>query len=218
MILNRLDNHIKAMKSLRRLEAIKINQAQQTATDNKYKSLVEQVKSFIEAVKFVQNNLSFSMSDTLQADLKSIVANLQNVYSSGFANKDELTNIDTDFKSIQTTIKTNWSKHFSAYTNTTTSTLRVISGINSEKVTRCLNDIKVAENWTIDTRLFSSLKNAMTNAELLIQSLNMDQETILFLTKMTSGQATIADLNENVLSWIRQESLEGKIKLSFFSR
>ncbi|MBR0576246.1 hypothetical protein KCG48_07800 [Proteiniclasticum sp. BAD-10] len=218
MILNRLDNQIKAMKSLRRHEAIKINQNQQTSTDTKYKSLVEQVKSFIEAVKFVQDNLSFSMSDTLQADLKSIVVNLQNVYSTGFANKDELTKIDTDFKSIQTTIKTSWIKHFSAYTNTTTNTLRVISGINSEKVTRCLNDIKVAENWTLDTRLFSSLKNAMTNAELLIQSLNMDQETILFLTKMTSGQATIADLNENVLSWIRKESLEGKIKLSFFSR
>ena len=55
----------------------------------------------------------------------------------------------------------------------------------------------------------------MSSAEALIKSLNMDQEIIKFLEQMTEGKATLLDLNEKVLAWIKRESLEGKIKLSF---
>ena len=49
----------------------------------------------------------------------------------------------------------------------------------------------------------------------MIQSLNLDDGIISFLTKMNTGQATIDDLNEVVLEWIRQEGLESRIRLKF---
>ena len=81
-----------------------------------------------------------------------------------------------------------------------------------------MDNIKTAEIWTTDVSALTKMKNAMENAAILIQSLNMDQEIVSFLTKMTSGSATIVDLNEKVLGWIKSESLECKIKLSFLSR
>lgn len=59
------------------------------------------------------------------------------------------------------------------------------------------------------------LADAMESGATLIQSLNMDQEIVSFLTKMTSGSTTTVDLNEKVLGWIKSEGLERKIKLSF---
>lgn len=218
MIFDIIDRKIKDMKNLRRLELIKANQAQQLATDAKYKALVSQVSSFSTALVFARDNLAFPITDTIQPELRVLLDSLKNIVSTGFAEKDFVTKAETDFKTLQTLTKKEWSKHFGSFTSTTTNTLRVISGIDAERITGCLAEIKAAENWTVDLSVLSKLKSAIDSAKSLINSLNMDQETVLFLTKMTSGKATIADLNENVLSWIKKEKLESKIKLSFLAR
>ena len=63
MIFDIIDHKIKNMKSLRRLELIKANQAQQLATDAKYRSLVSQVNAFCLALAYARDNLQFSISE-----------------------------------------------------------------------------------------------------------------------------------------------------------
>ncbi|MGX8701606.1 hypothetical protein [Caproiciproducens sp.] len=218
MIFDKIDRRIKEMKELHRLEGIKANRAQQEATDNKYRILVNQVSGYIEVLDYVQDHLQFALADTIKADLEALLIKLQDTVKTGYADKDTVSSTDTDFKSIQTAVKKDWTKHFVALTSTITDTLKVISGIGTEKVANCLADIKAAEVWVTDKNTFVSLKSALDNADSLIQSLSLDQEIIQFLTSMTVGKATIADLNENVLAWIHKESLEGKIKLLFSSR
>jgi hypothetical protein len=218
MIFDKIDHQIEKIKELHRLEGIKANRAQQEATDNKYRTLVNQVSSYIELLDYVQDHLQFALVDTINTDLAALLIKLQDAVKTGYADKDTVSSADTDFKSIQATVKKDWAKHFVALTLTTMNTLKVIRGIDSEKVENCLADIKAAEVWVTDKNKFVSLKSAMDNADSLIQSLSIDQEIVFFLTCMTAGKATIEDLNENVLAWIHKESLEGKIKLSFSSR
>lgn len=218
MIFDIIDRKIKDMKNLRRLELIKANQAQQLATDAKYKSLVKQVNTFSIALEYARDNLDFSISATIQPGVLSLLESLKNAISTGYADKDSVSKAETDFKNIQVITKREWGKHFSNYTATTTNTLKVISGIDSERINGCIAEIKAAETWTTDTSVLASLKQAVDSAEELICDLNMDQETVLFLTKMASGRATIADLNGNVRNWIIKKGLESKIKLSFISR
>lgn len=218
MIFDIIDRKIKDMKDLRRLELIKANQAQQLATDAKYKALVSQVNAFTTALVFARDNLQFSIADTIQPGLHALLDSLKTIVSTGFVEKDSVTKAETDFKNLQAITKKEWSKHFVSYTSTTTNTLKVISGIDTERINGCIAEIKAAENWTIDISVLSKLKNAISSANDLINGLSMDQETVLFLTKMTSGKATIADLNDNVLNWIKKENLESKIKLSFLAR
>ena len=55
-------------------------------------------------------------------------------------------------------------------------------------------------------------------AEQLIQKLGLDDEIISFLQNTNAGKATLKDLNDKVLSWIRSEDLENKIRISFARR
>ena len=41
----------------------------------------------------------------------------------------------------------------------------------------------------------------------------MDDEITDFLKNVNSGNATLLDLNENILAWLRKENFEGKIKI-----
>ena len=214
MIFVNIDRKIKDMKKLRRLELIKANQAQQAATDTKFRTLVTQVCSFSDAIEYARENLSFSISDSIQTDMLSLLENLKGAVSTGYADKEAVVSAEADFKLIQTNTKKEWGKHFVSYTSTTTNTLKVISGIDSERINSCIAEIKAAENWAVDISVLKVLKQAIDSADSLIKDLNMDQETVLFLTKMTSGKATIADLNENVLDWIKKESLGSKRRSS----
>ena len=45
--------------------------------------------------------------------------------------------------------------------------------------------------------------------------LGLDDEIITFLQNTNTGRATLQDLNDKVLDWIRDEQLEKKLRISF---
>ena len=70
----------------------------------------------------------------------------------------------------------------------------------------------------MDLVIYKNLKKALDSADSLIEKMSLDQDIISFLTKMTSGKATIFDLNDKVMDWIKKESLEKRVKLTFTAR
>lgn len=218
MIIDVLNKKILEMKSLRHLEMLRDHRTQQEATDNRYRILVAQAQVFSKALRYASDNFNFVLSDSLQSNVSDLFVSLKAITQSGFADKDGVVAAENNIKTIQSGIKKEWGKHYSIYTASTVNTLKVISGIELDKVEACILDIKAAENWSGDIEVLTKLRAAMSSAEALIKSLNMDQETIGFLAQMTAGKATLLDLNEKVLTWIKRESLEGKIRLSFINK
>lgn len=218
MIFDAISRRIKDIKELHRLEDIKKNQDQQNVADSKFRTIVEQTKLFSDAVHYTIEHLDFIIPESLTADIRNMLVQLDVISTEEYADKEAVSKAESSFKALQSSIKKEWSKHYSAYTATTCNTLRVISGINSEAVKDCLANIKAAEIWVADVSVLTKMKDAMDSAATLIRSLNIDQEIVSFLTKMTSGSATIIDLNGKVLGWIKSEGLDRKIKLTFLSR
>ena len=218
MIIDVLNKKIQEMKSLRHLEMLRDHRTQQEATDNRYRILIVQAQVFSKALRYASDNFNFVLSDSLQSNVSDLFVSLKAVTQSGFADRDGVVAAENNIKTIQSGIKKEWGKHYSIYTASTVNTLKVISGIELDKVEACILDIKAAENWSGDIEVLTKLRAAMSSAEALIKSLNMDQETIGFLAQMTAGKATLLDLNEKVLTWIKRESLEGKIRLSFINK
>lgn len=218
MIFDQMERRIKEMKELRRLETIKANRVQQEATDIKYHNLVAQVKGFINILQYFQTELKFEVSDAYKTEISALLAKMQEVIKDGYANKDLVTESENDFKNIINTIKKDWTKHHTSLTSTTVNTLKIIGGIESDQVEACLTDIKNASTWQMDVTVYKKLKKALDSADSLIEKMSLDQDIIDFLTKMTSGKATFYDLNDKVMEWIKKESLEKRVKLSFTAR
>lgn len=213
-----MERRIKEMKELRRLETIKSNRVQQEATDIKYHNLVAQVKGFINILQYFQTELKFEISDSYKIEISTLFGKLQEVIENGYANKDLVTESENDFRNILNTIKKDWTKHHTSLTSTTVNTLKIIGGIESDQVEACLTDIKNASTWQMDVTVYKKLKKALDSADSLIEKMSLDQDIIEFLTKMTSGRATFYDLNDKVMDWIKKESLEKRVKLSFTAR
>lgn len=215
MILDLLNRKIKEMKELRRLEAIRANKAQQDATDAKYQSYINDVHKTVEALHLANDLLHFGISTELKTQIEGLLLQNQEITKSGFADKDVLSSAQASFRSLNTGLKKEWDNHFSNITATTISTLKVISAIDNSKVSQCISDIDSAKFWSDDKSVLKKLKTALDDASNLINSLNLDEGIIAFLTKMNTGRATLSDLDETVLRWIKQEELESRIKLTF---
>ena len=57
--------------------------------------------------------------------------------------------------------------------------------------------------------------NDVESAQKLVNSLQLDAEIELFIVKVLSQQATITDLSDHVLNWIKENHLTGKLKIRF---
>ena len=215
MIIEKLNCKIKDMRKLFQREELAKNAAQQLVIDRKYHELVIQVHLFLDTVSYTRMQLKFQFPETVSNKMDLLLQKLRMTVESGYADQESLSECDKLFKEIQADIKKEWKLHYSAITAAVLGTLKVIKGIDKDRVERCLEDIKAAEQWQADKKIFIDLASALERSDVLIQDLNMDQEIIAFLKKMNLGKATVSDLNEKVLSWIQKEALSDRIKISF---
>lgn len=218
MILNTLDNQIKEMKNLRRLEFQLKNQDEQEKVDASYNKLVRQVQAFSRALEYAENNLGFVLPSSLKFKLISLLNHLKEIAQSGLVEKGNLARVADEYKTIQSDSTKEWTKYYPAFTGATLNILKVISGIAYNKAPGIIIDIQNAKKWTDNLETLAGLKSAMDNAEELITSLDMDQDIVDFLGKMNQGRVTLCDLNDTILTWLEREGLKKRVKLTFSVR
>ena len=215
MMIDVLNRKIKDMKVLRQREERRDNKVAQDALDNRFKILTTQINYLMEALQYTKVNMRFQLSESVLNDLENLLTEHKNVIREGFAEKEAINQSEANYKSVQQSIKKEWSKHYSALTSATISTLQVISGIDSEHVSKCMEGIAKGSTWTTSIGDYKTMEKSLLDAKALINELGLDQQIIAFLQKMNSGKATVTDLDDKVLQWLKTESLESRVKLSF---
>lgn len=80
-----------------------------------------------------------------------------------------------------------------------------------------MNKIKKASVWNSAIENYNFLKQGMDEADGLLKELGLDENSsiLAFLKMVSEGNATILDLTEEILCWIKSEGLAEKIKLTF---
>lgn len=215
MMIDVLSKKIKEMRDLRQREERRDNKAAQDALDLRFKTLTTQIHSLMKALQYTKENMQFQLSESVLSDLEKLLTEHKGVIRSGFAEKEAFNQAEADFKNVQQSIKREWSKQYLALTSSTISTLQVISGIDSENVSKCLDGIAKGSSWTTSLEDFKTMDKSLSEAKTLIDGLGLDQQIISFLQKMNNGKATVMDLDGNVLRWLQAESLDKRVKLSF---
>lgn len=218
MIFDELVTKTNALNELKRKTDLKNNKALQNNADAKYRSILSQTDSFVATIDYLySNNSSLKNAEVLSAT-SDLLCSLEKVIESGLANSDEIGKAENAYKSIQTNMKKEWSKLYAQITGSTISTLEAIKGIDSENVGLCLQKIQAAADWEIGVKRFCNMMQGIDDADQLIRKLGLDDEIIHFLQNTNAGKATLKDLNDKVLNWIRCEKLEDKIRISFMRR
>ncbi len=215
MIFDDLVTTIKAMQDLQKKTAIKNNKAMQDNADIKYRLLLTQVNQFVDVIMYLCTDLNVPKNHEILMSTSELMNVLEQIVVSGSASPDGIINAGNTFKTLQSSMKKEWSRQYVDLTGATVSTLEAIREIDPDNVGSCLQKIQPAENWDLDVERYKIMHNGLNEADHLIMELGLDDEIITFLRNTNSARATLQDLNDRVLAWIRAEHLEKKIRISF---
>ena len=218
MIFDELVKTTSSLKSLKQKTDLKNNKALQDNTDARYRIVLSQTKSFVDVIEYLYTEISIERNDEILETLSNLLQNLENAVQDGLASQNVVSDAETSFKTLQTSMKKDWSKQYSNLTGATISTLEAVKGIDPDNVTACLNKIQGAEEWEPVLSQFQLMTKGVQEADQLILRLGLDTEIIQFLQSTNSGRATLKNLNDKVLEWLRNENLEGKIRISFVKK
>lgn len=91
--------------------------------------------------------------------------------------------------------------------------LKLVSNENQEiqKILICLNNFS---NWPVDENITIQYERASQQAKDILSRMEFDDEISAFLKKVKNKEATLLDLSDSIIAWIRKEGLSRNIMLS----
>lgn len=215
MIFDELVVTEKALKDLKLKIDLQKNKALQDNTDTRYRIVLKQTESFVTTLTYLYEETKIQKSEEILNSAKELLDSLETAISIGLAGQDDVAKLEGAYKNISSEMKKEWARKYSEITGSIVSTLEAIKGIDPDNVESCLTKIQAAVTWELGTGQYVTMTKGLHEAEQIIVKLGLDDEIVSFLQNTNAGKATLLDLNDKVLKWIRDEKLEGKIKISF---
>lgn len=211
MIIDKIYQQIEDFKSISERNSAINNASKQKSIDEKFKNLILDTKKRFEIIKYCSAEFQFNVKCVDQ--LKDLLKSLNDCISDSFVDEEMYKKAEKNFKNVENQIKQEWEYFFGDKTDSIQKTLKTIVNINKFNVERFLTDIGAAEKWESDIQKYRQMKKGLEDAQNLIDNLNLNDDVVIFLKKISTKRATITDLTPEIMDWIYKENLEKKIKI-----
>ncbi|MBR4341938.1 MAG: hypothetical protein IKP88_04360 [Lachnospiraceae bacterium] len=218
MLIDMLNECIVDMKTVREMETASADTKKQATADYNFKQLVLGLGKIVSEVDLAVKNSNFRPSDSIISGLRSFLSSCNKVIQLGAANESTTQYISTELKKINTGLDQEWSDYYSNIAMHIIGLLDVIKSIltDDKKVIYASNKIRKAANWNTTIENYNYLKQGLEEADQILNDLGLDEdsEVLSFLKLVRDGNATILDLTDEVLKWIKTENLADKMFIS----
>ena len=220
MLLEDIQKSISDMNEIRQLEQTAMDLQKQENADKLYTAAVNENHNIIISLDDANNNLSFKPSERLRMQIKTVIVALQECISTGLVQESKVKQLSSSIKVLKESINEEWKAFYSEIADGRIKKLTTVQSITPDKnktglvLTRIRNGAKLNYGDNGNLRLFAS---GVKDADSILESLELTDEILSFLDKVSEGRATIIDLTEDVEKWVREEKLASKFQVRFDS-
>ena len=219
MLIDTLNECIVDMKTVREMETASADTKKQATADYNFKQLVLGLKKTVLEVDLAVKNSDFRPSANVISALKSFLASCYKVIQVGAANEATTQYISTESKKLYAVMGQEWSEYYTKMSSHVISLLDTVKSIlkDENKAVYAVNKIKKAANWNTSIDNYNYLKQGLAEADQILEDLDLDEdsEVLAFLKLVSAGNATILDLTDEILEWIKTENLGDKMYINF---
>lgn len=119
-------------------------------------------------------------------------------------------------KNLSEKIQIEWKNQTDDFLNDIKEELGILKLVSNEKleinkILFCLNNFS---NWPNGEDVARQYESAMEKANEILSKMEFDDEIAGFLKKVKDKEASLMDLSDSIIAWIRKENLSGNIMLS----
>lgn len=174
---------------------------------NKY--LVPTIKSYVVCKKY--NHIEFS--DTVLGDIQKCIE-----YSKKTFEQKTVINpakYQDSAKKLSERIESEWVEQTNNYLSDLREELGILRLVSNnkqeiQKLLVCMNNFS---KWPVDEESTTQYEIAKARAKEILSQMKFDDEIAGFLKKVKDKEATLLDLTDSIIAWIRREKLSGNIVL-----
>lgn len=219
MLIDILNECIVDMNTVRALETASADTKKQSEANYKFKQLVVSVKQTIVEIQTAVENSKFRPSTEVMSGLNGIIKNCEQVVKVGAANAATTGFIEGERKRVYEAVGQDWLAYYQGATAHIISLLEIVKGIlpNEDRVKYATNKMRSAASWSKTADNYRFLNAGLADAEKILKDLNLDEDSdiLAFLKLVSEGKATIRNLTDEILAWIKAENLEDKMHIEF---
>ena len=219
MLIDTLNECIIDMKTVHEMETASTDTKKQAMADYNFKQFILNLKQMIDEVNLAVENSEFRPSANVISALKSFLGSCDKVVQVGAANNATTQYITSESKKLYAVIKQEWTEYYFKATANILSLLDTVKGIipDENKVIYATNKIKKAASWNTSIDNYDYLKQGVAEADKILEDLGLDEgsEILAFLKLVSKGKATILNLTDEILTWIKAENLADKLYINF---
>lgn len=163
---------------------------------------------------FVKKILNYNFSPEIQKEFNSCVDEVSRILDS-----KQVLNIGAFNKRIHdigSRITSEWTSYSDNATKDYIERLGMCRMFFSNKmeVDRISNAIKAIRKWPLNKKTIEEYIEAKGKAEEIFSKINFDKEVEAFLKKIYEKSATMLDLSDHIINWIKENKFEGNLMLS----
>lgn len=119
-------------------------------------------------------------------------------------------------KKLSERIQSEWKKQTDEYLADIKEELGILRLVSNEKqeiqkILTCMNNFS---NWPADENIVKQYEIADNRAKEILSRMEFDDDIANFLKKVKDKEASLLDLSDSIIAWIRKENLSGNIMLS----
>lgn len=141
-----------------------------------------------------------------------------NVNEKIIPNKQDIDVFLTSIDNWNDNLKKDWTTFLKGATHDVLETLKVLLPLVEENKTiiQIMQNINQLINiWPLDDNCVKKLNEYIEEGQKIVEDLGASPDVQVFIKKVLSGKATVFDLNQGVLDWVKAKRLDAKLKVSF---
>ncbi len=219
MLIDTLNECIIDMKTVRQMETASADTKKQAMADYNFKQLIFSLKQMIDEVNLAVENSEFRPSVNVISALKSFLGSCDKVVQVGAANDATTRYITDESKKLYAVIGKEWKEYYLNATANILSLLDIVKGIipDEKKAIYAMNKIRKASSWNTSIDNYNYLKQGIEEADKILEDLDLEEDSVIlaFLKLVSEGKATILNLTDEILAWIKAENLADKLYINF---
>lgn len=216
MIQDLLQQNIKSMVEVRELEKQSLDKKEQEKIEKTFKAIVTNTFDNVGQIHKATKLCEFKPSSKIIMICKNLLTDLEQCLQ-GSISEERNSTLASKQKQLEENLKAEWNDFYQERTKVIVNLLNTVKELvpDRSKADAALIRIRNGANSLQNERTMELFIEGLKAGEQIINDMRLLEPQKRFLEKVSNGTATINDLNEDVLKWINEKELGGKLGICF---
>ena len=225
MLLDELSSTVKRLSQLDKKETAIQDAEKKAKNDSDYSVLTSDFYESMRKLKYAHEELGYTLSENTIQLVDDSLTKVQETIEAGVVDEEVLSSAKTQInRSLNPTLSKEWKDFHGKKINSVVGKLETIGSlVQDKKHIDCIKENifnssdwgKLSDKVNVSTTKIMRFKTSIEEVDKIEEELNLNDEIKQFISLVTHGKAKITDLNENILSWIKEEDLDDKFTIRF---